>query len=101
MRVLTKSVFFLTFVFLRFVPLCAQEVPPDTPQPSDGQQDVRIVEHRPTGYFLKRALHPFTWVDVGILRPMYRLGTGPVATKFRGSKGPVKIGVSGAGPGSG
>jgi Omp85 superfamily domain len=50
---------------------------------------------------MKRGLHPFTWVDVGLFRPMYRLGTGPLASKLRGSSGPIKVGVGGAGPGSG
>jgi len=106
MHILTKLVFAVSFSLVSFAPLCAQDVPPETSQPADtAQQGERIVDHRPTGYFLKRALHPFTWIDDGVFRPAYGLGTGSLADKimeFRGRPpGPVKFGVGGAGPDSG
>ncbi|PYS20203.1 MAG: hypothetical protein DMG11_30280, partial [Acidobacteria bacterium] len=59
---LSKWVFWLT-VGLMAVSLQAQDPPPDISQTADpGQQGARIVDGRPTGYFIKRALHPFTWV---------------------------------------
>jgi surface antigen Omp85-like protein len=106
MRNLTKLVFVLTLSLVPVAPLSAQDAPPDAPPPADNaQQGDRIVDHRPTGYFLKRALHPFAWFDAGVFRPAYGLGTGSLADKVMELRsrrpGPVKFGLAGAGPDSG
>jgi len=105
MSTLTKPVFAFLFSFVSVVALCAQDAPPDTSQAADAAQQERIVDHRPTGYFFKRELHPFTWFDNGLFRQMYGLGSGPMAKKImelRGRPpGPIKFGLAGAGPDSG
>src|SRR4051812_32951792 len=101
MRILKKFSLWVPFLFLPIAPLLAQEAPPDTSQSDTPPKETRVVEHRPTGYSLKRAMHPFSWFDVGVFRPVYRLGTGPLRERFRGPTGPVKIGVGGMGAGSG
>src|SRR5262245_51235490 len=106
MHTLTKLVFVVTFSLVSIAPVCAQDAPLETSQPADtAQQEERIVDHRPTGYFFKRALHPFTWIDEGVFRPAYGLGTGSMAKKIMDLRGrppgPIKFGVAGAGPDSG
>src|SRR5262245_18136572 len=106
MRTLTKLVVAFTFSLVPVAPLCAQDAPPEISQPADtAQQGERIVDHRPTGYFFKRALHPFTWIDDGVFRPAYGLGTGSVGQKIMEMRGrppgPIKFGIAGAGPDSG
>jgi len=98
---LSKWVFWLA-VGLMAVPLQAQDPPPDISQtPDPGQQGARIVDGRPTGYFIKRALHPFTWVDVGVFRPAYSVATSPLFERLGQRPGRFRVGIGGAGPGSG
>jgi hypothetical protein len=93
----------LTLVLLSAPRLRAQEPPPTPPQiDNPDQQDQRIVNGRPGGYFFKRALHPLTWVDVGVLRPAYRTTERDIVPRLTLLKpGPIMIGIGGAGAGSG
>ena len=98
-----SCVLLLTLVLGSLQRLRAQEPPPEPAQITDpNQQGERIVDGRPRGYFLKRALHPLSWVDAGVLRPVYRLGSTQIFPRISLFKpGPLNVGVGGAGPSSG
>jgi surface antigen Omp85-like protein len=101
MRYLLHCVFGVTLTFAVGSPLSAQDPPPPVSQSDNAdQQQSRIVDDRPTGYFFKRNFHPFTWIDVGMFNPAYRLGQHFMANR-PAMKLPVKVGLDGAGPGSG
>lgn len=104
-RGLTSSPLFLLLALVAVcsAPLCAQDPPPNTSQTeSPDQQKRRIVDGPPTGYFLKRALHPLTWVDVGLFQPAYRLTGSQIIPRLGILKSEwLKLGVGGAGAGSG
>jgi hypothetical protein len=97
-----KLVLWMTFALATAAPLGAQDPPPAVSQPQDAShQGERIVDGRPTGYFFKRALHPLTWVDAGMFRPAYRLGTSPLVGRLFRAPGRFQLGIGGAGAGSG
>lgn len=102
-KIRISRVLVLTLVLVSAPRLRAQEPPPTPPQiDNPDQQNRRIVDGRPRGYFFKRALHPLTWVDVGVLRPAYRTTERDIVPRLTLLKsGPIKIGIGGAGAGSG
>src|SRR6267142_954455 len=99
---LLKLVFWLTLGVMAVPALEAQDPPPDISQTADpAQQGARIVEGRPAGYFIKRTMHPFTWVDAGVLRPTYHLAYSLLVDKSSRSPQRIRVGFGGAGPDSG
>jgi outer membrane protein assembly factor BamA len=98
---ISKLILWMTLALAVAEPLLAQDPPPPLDQTQNATEGERIVEGRPAGYSLKRVLHPITWVDAGVFRPAYRLGTSPLVDRLLRSQGRVPIGIGGAGPGSG
>jgi hypothetical protein len=93
------------------------EIPPLPPEPAGVEAvpaesapeegEGRIVEERPSLYSVKRALHPFAWIEAG-LRPLARLGDkfGPSAIGARDPDSTprefgVKLWIQGLGSSSG
>src|SRR4030095_3853384 len=73
-------------------------------EPSAIPADQRIVERRPSFYWLRQKLHPASWIAGGG-KPLLR-GIETINFKGKGSDGPpaesgIKFGVRGHGQGSG
>src|SRR5262245_13610335 len=106
-RLIPRGVLGITVLVGFVLQLSAQEAPPDTTLNQDQQQQTeRIVDGRPRLYFVKRAIHPVTWLEAGV-RPVVRSAESgwlhKLATKPRNDAkvDGVKLGFGGMGAGSG